>query len=199
MRTLRNFKKLKKLLEKHLFTTAEARKVGVNSSLLCYYAKKGYIERIDRGIYCGKDSPEIDVDFQWEDLIMAAKSISNGVVCLVSALALYELTDEIPRQHWIAVPHSARAPKRNGVKVVRMRNMILGRTKLDVGNQTIEIFNRERTIVDAFRYLGKEAAIKALKNGLKMGGDNRIQMKRLQAYAKTLRVDLTHYLLAVTT
>ncbi len=70
-------------------------------------------------------------------------------------------------------------------KIVRMRNMSLGRSKIDIGSETIEIFDRERTIVDAFRYLGKETAIKALKRGLSMQGSQRTDLKKLKVYAGT--------------
>ncbi|MCX6128678.1 MAG: hypothetical protein NTX25_06385 [Proteobacteria bacterium] len=129
----------------------------------------------------------------------AAQSVPSGVVCLISALALYDMTDEIPRAHWIAVPHSSKAPKRKGIKIVRMRNIELGQTSLKIGSQTVPIFDRERTIVDAFRYLGKETAVKALKIALGEGGENKIQLMRLQKYAKELKVNLAPYLLAITT
>lgn len=198
MKTLQNMKKLNNLLKKPLFTAAEAREVGVHPSLLSYYVKKGIIERIDRGIYrpC---KPQVELDFTWEDLILAVQSVPPGVVCLVSALALYEMTDDIPRVHWIAVPHSSKAPKRKGVKIVRMRNIKLGQSSLKIGSQTVPIFDRERTIVDAFRYLSKETAIKALKATLSEGGENKIQLTKLQKYAKAFRVNLAPYLLAITT
>lgn len=198
MKTLQNIKKLNNLLKKPLFTAAEAREVGVHPSLLSYYVKKGIIERIDRGIYRPCES-QVELDFTWEDLILAVQSVPSGVICLVSALALYEMTDEIPRVHWIAVPHSSKAPKRKGVKIVRMRNTKLGQSSLKIGSQTVSIFDRERTIVDAFRYLSKETAIKALKVALTEAGENKIQLTKLQKYAKAFRVNLAPYLLAITT
>ena len=90
-------KKLKRLLKKPLFSSKEARKMGVYPSLINYYIKKGYIEKISRGFYKSSFS-DLDADFQWEDLVTIVNSVPNGVVCLLSALALYELTDEIPRQ-----------------------------------------------------------------------------------------------------
>lgn len=198
MRKLEKIKNLENLLKKPVFTSKEARSAGVHPSVLSYYVKKGILERIDRGVYRARDT-DIDIDFMWEDLILAVKSVSSGVVCLISALVLYEMTDEIPRVHWIAIPHSSRAPKREGIKIVRMRNLELGRTTLDIGNQSISIFDRERTIIDAFRYLGQETAIKALKTGLQAKGKNKIQLKKLQLYAKELRLNIGPYLLAVTT
>jgi predicted transcriptional regulator of viral defense system len=68
-------------------------------------------------------------------------------------LAVYGLTEEIPRLHWIAVDHSTRHRADSSVKVVRMQNLMLGQTTIELGNVQLPIFDRERTIVDAFRAL----------------------------------------------
>ena len=125
---MKKFRKIQSLLKKPLFYAWEAEQKGVHASLLSYYAKKGLIEKLDHGIYRGKESV-LNVDFQWEDLILTAKSIPKGIICLTSALAIYDLTEEIPRFHWIAVSNSSRAPRRKGVKIVRMRNLELGQIK----------------------------------------------------------------------
>ena len=195
---MNNIKKLKLLSKKPFFYAREARKKGIHPSLLSYYAKKGLIERLDRGIYRGKEST-LDVDFQWEDLILSAKSIPKGIICLTSALAIYDLTEEIPRFHWIAISNASRAPRRKGVKIVRMRNFKLGRTKMKFGKETISIFNKERTIVDAFRFLGRETAIKALKESLKIKGKDKINLRKIHLYSKKLRCNIDSYILTATT
>lgn len=191
-------KKLRQILKKTLFSSKEARKMGIYPSLISYYIKKGYIEKISRGFYKSSFS-DLNADFQWEDLVTTASSVPNGVVCLLSALALYELTDEIPRQHWIAVPHATTAPKRPHAKFIRFRNMRLGKTKLKIGEEEVQIFNRERTIIDSFRLLSAEVAIKALKEGLKGTGSSKVRIKKLQRYAKKQHINITPYILAVTT
>lgn len=195
---MKEFKKLKQLLRKPLFHAWEVEQKGVHTSLLSYYTKKGLIERFNHGIYRSKEAV-LNVDFQWEDLILTVKSIPEGIICLTSALALYDLTEEIPRFHWVAIPNSSRAPKRKGVKIVRMRNCKLGKTKIKVGKETITIFNRERTIIDSFRFLGKETAIKALRESLKIRGKNRIDLKKIQFYSKKLRYNIDPYILTITT
>ncbi len=122
------------------------------------------------------------------------------MVCLTSALAIYDLTKAIPRQHWIAVDHSTRHRANTSVRVVRMRNIKLGRTEIDLGGFKLPIFDRERTIVDAFRTLDRETAIKALKFALgAKKREERIDLKKLWKYAKELRVQIEPYVLAVTT
>ena len=50
--------------------------------------------------------------------------------------------------------------------------MQLGRTEVELEGSKIPIFDRERTIVDAFRLLSRETAIKALKAAIAKGGKN---------------------------
>ena len=195
---MKQIRKIKALLRKPLFYAWEAKQKGVHPSLLSYYTKKGLIERLDHGIYRGKQSV-LNVDFQWEDLILTAKSIPKGVICLTSALALYDLTEEIPRFHWIAVPNSSRAPRRKGVKIIRMRNFELGKTKMKFGKETISIFDRERTVIDSFRFLGRETAIKALKESLKVKGKNKINLRKMHLYSEKLRCNIDSYILTATT
>ena len=111
----RHYQKLKPLLKKSFFKAGEARKLGISPSLISYYVQKGLIEKIDRGIYRSANQ-ELDVDFRYEDLVLISQSIQGGVICLVSALTIYELTDEIARAHWIAVSNDSRALRRKGAK-----------------------------------------------------------------------------------
>ena len=197
MKSVKEIYKLNPLFQKPLFHSAEAMKEGVSSSLLNYYVKKNLIVRLDRGIYRGRDSA-VDIDSHYEDLVLAVKSIPSGVVCLVSALDLYGLTDEIPRKYWIAVPNTMRAPIRKNVRILRMRNTSLGLTEMRIGSETIRIFDRERTIIDAFRHLGIETAVKAMKAGISKKGAEKIDMRKLRDYAVKLRVNIDPYLIAVT-
>lgn len=195
---LNNEHTLKGLFERSVFNAAEARAAGIHPSRLSYYVKTNRIERIAHGVYRGLES-SVDADFQWEDLIVTVKSIPQGAVCLISALALYELTDEMPREHWIAVSHSTSAPKRESTRIVRMRDMKTGITTYTIGQETVKIFDRERTIVDAFRYLSKEIAIKALKTAVSGRSQKKLDIKKLQQYAKQFGLNLDLYILTTTT
>jgi predicted transcriptional regulator of viral defense system len=187
--------RLHKLLRLPFFTVEQARRVGIESASLAYYVNKGMLERISRGVY---RNPKIDsgIDIQWEDLVITAGSITRGVVCLISALKIYGLTDETMRQFWIAVPNRMTAPRKPNVKIVRMRNMKLGLTTLQFGEYKLKIFDRERTVVDSFRYLSRETAIKALRLYLRPSNSLKPNIQKLRSYAKELRVPLDTYILA---
>lgn len=186
-----------KLSKKAIFTAEEGRLAGIPSRMLSYLCSKGQIERVSRGIYKIK-GVKFDQDFEWEDLALTTMSIPNGTICLISALCYYDLTDEIMREFWIAVPHSTTSPERENARIVRMRNSTLGQIKIKIGHEDLKIFDRERTIVDAFRYLDKEIALKALQTYLKTTKETKPDIKKLLKYAKALRVNLTPYIMAFT-
>lgn len=190
--------KIQKLLRRPSFTAAEARATGVSPSLLAYYLKKGTVEKLSRGVYRGWEVERKEVPFEWEDLISTAESIPNGKICLISALAIYELTDEIPRQFWIAIPHKQFAPKRPKTKIVRMRNVKTGNARLKLGATTVHIFNQERTVIDSFRFLSPETALRALKEYLS-GRHGKPNLIKLRQYSRKLKTPIEKYVEAFTT
>ena len=195
---MQNGRLIDKLLTRPSFTAKEARGLGLHPSLLAYYTKQGVFERVSRGVYKNPKSKS-DEHFNIEDLLITASSIPDGVICLISALSYYDMTDEIPRSHWIAVPNSVRAPKRDHTRIVRMRNISLGKEAVKIGKFSTHIFDRERCVVDAFKHLGVEVGVKALRAYLKTTKNRRPDFKKLNQYAKTLRVSIDKYILALTT
>jgi predicted transcriptional regulator of viral defense system len=188
---------LNALFRKAIFSSADGREAGIPPRMLAYFCAKGQIERVSKGIY-KISSLDFDAEFEWEDLAITALSIPNGVICLISALCYYGLTDEIMRKFWIAIPHATTSPARENAHIIRMRNISFGQTTIKIGNLKLKIFDRERTVVDSFRYLDKEIALKALQAYLKMSKDRKPDIDKLLRYAKKLRFDLTPYISAFT-
>lgn len=199
MRKAAGLDSLGSLLKKQFFTAKEARERGVYSALLGYYVKSGNLRRLGHGIYQSVDYEGDASDYQWADLIEAVHSIPNGVVCLITALSIYGITDEIPRQHWIAVPHSTTIRGRRTVRIIRLRNMELGKTVIALETKQIPIFDVERTIIDSFRLLPAEIAVKALKMAIAGKAKQKLDLAKLQDYARILRFSITPYLVTATT
>ena len=198
MTTKTALQKIAPLLTLTSFTSKEARELGVSAALLSYYVQRGDLERIGHGVYRCIDAPTIS-DFRWEDLVHAMMKVKNGVICLVSALALYDLTEDIPRQHWIAIANTTRHRASPDIRIVRMRNIQLGRSVIKVDDVILPIFDRERTLVDSFRYLGVETAIKALRIAASKQGREKIDFEKMRYYAKKLRININPYLLSIST
>lgn len=190
-------KQLEPFLNVPFFTAADAEKQNVPRHALAYLVKRGTLERIYPGTFRFSEyEPEVEV--QWENLALVAASIPDSVICLISALCYYDLTDQIMREIWIAVPHESYPPKRPNTRIVRMRNIELGRIEITLGEYKVYIFDRERCVVDAFRYLSKEIAIKAIQRYFQNTG-HKPNPKKLGLYAKKLRVNITPYILSYTT
>ena len=197
MRELKYIKQLEPFLNVPFFTAEEVEKQGIPRHALAYLVKRGDLERIYPGAYRFSEY-EPKVEFQWENLGLVAASTPESVICLISALVFYDLTDQVMREIWLAVPHKSHPPKRPNTRIIRMRNIDLGKTRITLGEYNVQIFDRERCIIDAFRYLSKEIAIKALQRYFQ-STTAKPDPKKLGAYAKKLRINITPYILSITT
>ncbi len=197
MRKSKYIKQLEQFHNAPFFTAKEAAKQGIPRHALAYLEKKGSLERVYPGTYRFPEyTPKIE--FQWENLGLIASSVPESIICLISALVFYDLTDQVMREIWLAVPHRSHPPKRPNTRIVRMRNTDLGKTVMTLGEYRVQIFDKERCIIDAFRYLSKEIAIKALQRYFH-SPTAKPDPKKLGSYAKKLRVNITPYILSLTT
>src|SRR5215213_11755491 len=86
--------------------TSELEAHGVPRGQLYRLVRKGLVERQARGIYVASKHP-----FTAEHtLAQVAKRVPGGVLCLLTALRLHELTTQAPAEVWIALPEKARKP-----------------------------------------------------------------------------------------
>ncbi len=107
-------------------------------------------------------------------LAETAKRVPKAVVCLVSALAFHGLTDQLPRQIWVAIGRRdwAPLPEGNAVRIVRFTDRLLNEsveTHL-VEGVPVKIFGIAKTIADCFRYrnkIGLSVAIEGLQETLR--------------------------------
>ncbi len=178
---------------KPFFTTKEAEAIGLSRRMLSYYVKNGTLKRIGKGIYQSSNYKD-DQDIKWSGLLMSAKASGNGVICLLSALIYYELSDEFLNEYWIAIPHNHSKINVKNTRVFRMRNMELGVTEIKISGEKVKIFDIERTIIDSFRLLDIETAMRALKTYMS-GSKGKPNIKKLNKYSKELRLDISKYLM----
>ena len=188
---------ISKLKQKPSFTTQEAKSLGISSRMLSYYIEKGEIERISHGVYCSTQYTPKSEQIQWHGLALAANNIKNSTICLLSALSYYELTDEFVSEYWIAVPNSHTRVHFPMTRIVRMRNMTLGATSIEIAGMNVNIFDVERTIIDSFKLLDIETALIALKNYMN-GQHGKPNIKKLLSYSKALRVNISNYIMPFT-
>lgn len=148
-------------------------------------AKSGAWERIARGLYLPEGAPTAD----WDQLEASARR-PDATICLISALAYYDLTDAIPDALDIAIPRGTRVPaSKSAIHWHRFDAGSFSLEREDIGipgsTQRIGIYTPERTIVDCFRLradTGYEIPRDALKEWLRRGG----KPAKLMKVARTL-------------
>lgn len=149
---------------------AELRAEGVTAATMSRMERDGEVLRLARGLYQLPDAP-LDVH---HSLAEAAKRLPKGVVCLVSALAFHDLTDQLPRHVWMAIGQKDWAPKADGVSIrlVRFTDRLLadGVETHTVEGVSVKVFGVAKTIADCFRYrnkIGLSVAIEGLQEALR--------------------------------
>jgi predicted transcriptional regulator of viral defense system len=129
--------------------------------------RRGLIDRIGRGLYA---SPDADVSEQ-HSLADAARQVTRGIVCLLTALRFHGLTTQSPHEVWMAIPPKAWAPKVAVPKVRLVRFSGLALTEM-VEEHTIEgvsfrVYSAAKTVADCFKYrnkVGHDVALEALRD-----------------------------------
>ncbi|MCI1747918.1 MAG: type IV toxin-antitoxin system AbiEi family antitoxin domain-containing protein [Acidipropionibacterium sp.] len=157
------------------FTLADARASGLRKDQVYELLASGRIERVGRGVYLRADA----IDPQFAALAAATAARSEATMCLISALAYHELTDEIPFGTDVALPRDLRHPA--GFANVAWhsfdrKTFFEGREKLTLVPDTdIAVYSAERTIVDCFRLMhleGSDLAYEALRRWLRRRGSS---------------------------
>lgn len=148
----------------------ELRDAGVTAATMSRMERDGEVLRLARGLYQLPDAP-LDAS---HSLAEAAKRVPKGVVCLVSALALHGLTDQLPRQVWLAIGQKDWPPKPGGtpIRIVRFTESLLNDSVEThvIEGVPVKVFGIIKTIADCFRYrnkIGLSVAIEGLQEALR--------------------------------
>ena len=143
---------------------------GITAATVGRMVRAGEVNRLARGLYQLPDAPLV----AHHSLAEAAKRVPKGVVCLVSALAYHELTDQLPRSVWMAIGTRDWMPKegRPAMRIVRFTDALLTDDVLTVHieNVPVKVFGIAKTIADCFRYrrkVGQTVALEGLQEALR--------------------------------
>jgi hypothetical protein len=145
-------------------------KYGMSKYRLYELANSGELEQIAPGHFI---HPGV-LDDTTAGLASIALRNPKATLCLLSALALHDLTDEIPRQPNVALPRGDRTLETRFLSICwhqfDRETFELGREPyLLLDDIHIGLYSPERTIIDAFRLrhlLGPDVAVGALKRWL---------------------------------
>jgi predicted transcriptional regulator of viral defense system len=155
--------------------TTDLEKLGVRHTALTALWRQGRLIRLKAGLY---QLPE-SMPSRHAALVQASHAVPNGVICLVSALDFYGLTDVNPEAVWLAVPMGGWTPRVSEPPVrvahFRMRLHGLDAEVKDVDGHSIRIYSREKTLCDCVRLpklVGRDVALAALRRYLRMPGSS---------------------------
>lgn len=109
------------------------------------------------------------------DFVVACARAPHAMVCLSSALAYWDLSDEIPGWVDLAVPKGSHRPRIDSpptrVHVFQANTFDLGRSVIHVAPEVqFSITDRQRSVVDAFRLrhlIGEDLAVGAMRRYLR--------------------------------
>ena len=136
----------------------------------------GEFERIAPGLFLRSGLAD-DTTAAW--IAIATKS-PGATLCLLTALSLHELTDEIPARSDIAIPRGTQPVTVHHAPIAWHRfeadTFGIGRTEHALPDgSAIGLYSAERTLIDLFRLRhawGSDLALGALKQWLRQRGNS---------------------------
>ena len=176
---------LKFLSKSNFITLREAVRMGVSKMTLTRMVAEGILHRPAKRIYAST------IDWLTDPLRKYAPACTlypDAVVCAVSALTYYDLTDEEERKIWLAFPQHHRVVNQE-YRIVYPQgpSYSLGIVRHRIGKREVRIYDREKSVVDAFKFLPIDVGYKALRGYLKLKDNN---LEKLSRYAKQMRKPL---------
>ena len=163
-------------------------KAGFHSDTLATLEKQGLVEKMSRGLYKLSNSTVSS----HPDLVSACLQAPKGIICLISALAFYEVTSEIPRQVDMAIPRGARVRKIEYPPVKQYHFLQeawgAGIEERKIEGGSIRVYGLAKTVVDCFKFrnkVGVDVARDALKTAVT---EKHVRPQDIMQYAKICRV-----------
>lgn len=175
------------LAQKGIVRPVDLEAIGIPRAVLTRMAAAGEVERIGRGLY---RLPTLGSEH--DSLIAVATKVPQAVFCLLTALQFHELTTQLPRQIWIAMPRGSHTPRIDypPIKMVQFAGdaYSTGIEEVERDRTTVRIYCVAKTIADCFKHrskIGLDVALEALKETRKKG---KASADDLWHYAKLCRV-----------
>lgn len=171
-----------------LLRSGDVESLGVPRIVLSRLAARGELERVGHGLY---RLPEAEVS-EFQGLASVAIKAPQAVFCLLTALQFHELTTQLPRKVWIAMPRGSHAPR---VSHPPLRMVQFSGASYSEGIEVFErdqvalrVYNVAKTVADCFKHrhkIGLDVALEALKDAL---ARKKTSVDDLWRYAKICRV-----------
>jgi len=168
--------------------THEVLAAGIHPRTLYTMRDSGELEQLSRGVYRLAELPALSEP----DMATVAKRIPEGVICLISALAVHELTTQIPHAVHLALLRGTRYPKLDHpplrIYLFSKDAFLAGIEERKIDDVLVRIYSAEKTLADCFKFrhrIGQDVAIEALRAYRRCPGAN---LQRVYEYARVCRV-----------
>jgi len=169
--------------------TAEAIRLGIHPRKLYAMAQEQLIQKLGRGLF---RLSELQPPAQ-PDLLPIAMKVSNGVICLVSALLFHGLTNQIPQEVAIAIPKGSEPPRLEFPPTcIHWFSGLAYSEGIEshiVDGATLKVYCPEKTIADCFKFrakVGMETCLEALK---RLVPNQKFRINELSRFAKICKVE----------
>lgn len=172
--------------QKMIYSTKKLIKMGFSYYKIQKMVENGLLGKLNKSHY-----ENLSFRGDHNDFIYSAAFIPRGVICLMSAASYYELTTVRPQIIDIAIYRKDKVstfpdwPQINLYYFSEERYK-LGVKEIDNGNDTYQIYDLEKTVIDIISYrekIGIEETKEILKNYLSTKEKN---LNKLVCYADTL-------------
>ena len=154
------------------FRPSQLEVLGITYDRLRGMVRRGTVERVARGLYRLAEAEPTE----HYSLAAVCARVPESIVCLLSALSVYEIGTQLPREVWLAIPHKAEPPRISGIGIRLLRfkgaAWTYGIREIEFEGVPARITSPARTLVDCFRFerhIGREAALEALYDALRGG------------------------------
>lgn len=174
--------------QKGLLRASDLDAIEAPRVVLTRLAAAGLLDKVGRGLYRLPSHP----GSEHEGLATIATKVPQAVFCLLTALQFHELTTQLPRQIWIAMPRGSHVPRIEypPIKMVQMTGDVYseGVETVERDGVTLRVYGIAKTVADCFKHrnkIGLDVALEALKD---VRAKRKASADDLWRYAKICRV-----------
>ena len=174
--------------QKGLLRARDLDAINAPRVILTRLTAAGQLDRVGRGLY---RLPNAQVS-EYESLCTIAAKTPDAVFCLLTALQFHELTTQLPRQIWIAMPRGSHPPRIDypPLKLVQFSGEAYstGIEEVERDGIRLKVYSVAKTVADCFKHrnkIGLDVALEALKDAR---GHGKASMEDLWRFAKICRV-----------
>lgn len=174
---------------REIVTAADVAHAGIHSQELSRAVRESLIERTARGQYRLAGRPVTEN----HALVVAARAVPRGVICLLSALSFHGVGTQLPFEVWIAIERGTRTPSLRypPLRIARFSGAVFhqGIEVHRLEGQPVRIYSVAKTLADLFKYrrkIGLDVVLEALREAWR---ERRVTIDEIDRFARVCRVE----------